>query len=382
VTRWAILTGEYPPQPGGVSDYTRLVAGGLAAAGDNVAVYAPRTSNEDKLVDRGVTIHRLPSRFGPRGLIALDQDLALNRPDRILIQYVPHAFGWKAMNLAFAAWVAARAHRFAPVWVMFHEVAFPFGWRPTHAVLGMVTRVMARLVAGAADRVFGSIPAWEPKLRRICPRVIPVEWLPIPSNVGVTADTATVGAIRSQYAPDPTVRLVGHFGTFGRLITDLLGPGATQLLRDSPVVRLLLIGRGSAQFREDMAAAHPDLATRVAATGELPAEAVATHLRACDLLLQPYPDGVTSRRTSVMAGLANGVPIVSNLGFLSEPLWAIAPGIAVAPGPDPIQIAAAARGVLALSPLARAEMEEKAAELYRRTFSVEHTIARLRAVHP
>ena len=40
-SRWAVLTGEYPPQPGGVSDYTRLVAEGLAAVGDEVAVYAP-----------------------------------------------------------------------------------------------------------------------------------------------------------------------------------------------------------------------------------------------------------------------------------------------------------------------------------------------------
>ena len=41
VTRWVILTGEYPPQSGGVSDYTRLVVEGLAAVGDEVAVYAP-----------------------------------------------------------------------------------------------------------------------------------------------------------------------------------------------------------------------------------------------------------------------------------------------------------------------------------------------------
>ncbi len=38
---WQIVTGEYPPQPGGVSDYTRLVARGLAGAGDRVEVWAP-----------------------------------------------------------------------------------------------------------------------------------------------------------------------------------------------------------------------------------------------------------------------------------------------------------------------------------------------------
>src|SRR5205085_9332813 len=92
------------------------------------------------------------------------------RLDRILVQYVPHAFGWKGMNLAFAAWVACRARRFAPVWVMFHEVAFPFGRRPVRAILALANRLMARLLAGAADRVFVSVPAWGDTLRTLCPR--------------------------------------------------------------------------------------------------------------------------------------------------------------------------------------------------------------------
>ena len=49
---WHIITGEYPPQPGGVSDYTRLVAEGLAAAGDAVTVWAP--SGGLRIADRGI----------------------------------------------------------------------------------------------------------------------------------------------------------------------------------------------------------------------------------------------------------------------------------------------------------------------------------------
>src|SRR5262249_13522359 len=39
---WHVLTGEYPPQAGGVSDYTFLLAQSLAAAADTVTVWAPR----------------------------------------------------------------------------------------------------------------------------------------------------------------------------------------------------------------------------------------------------------------------------------------------------------------------------------------------------
>ena len=128
-TRWAILTGEYPPRPGGVSDYTRLVATGLAAAGDSVTVYAPRPAEGGD----GVAVCELPGGFGPRSLHFLERALAARpRPDRIWIQYAPHAFGWKGMNVPFAAWVAARAKHVAPVWVMFHEVAVPARrWPPT-----------------------------------------------------------------------------------------------------------------------------------------------------------------------------------------------------------------------------------------------------------
>lgn len=375
MTRWAVVTGEYPPQHGGVSDYTRLVARGLAAAGDAVTVYAPACPGAAP-EDPGVTVVRLPGHFGPRGLAALDRRLAARpRPDRVLIQYVPHAFGWKAMNLPFAAWVAARARRAAPVWVMVHEVAFPFAWRPpAHALLGAVTAVMARLVLGAADRLFVSIPGWVPRIRRLCPRARRAEWLPIPSNASTAADPAAVDAVRGRYAPGGD--LVGHFGTFGRAVTDVLAPAVRELLARRPDARLLLIGRGSDRFRDELAATGP--ANRVLATGELGADELAAHLRACDLLLQPYPDGVSSRRTSVMAGLANGVPVVTNLGFLSEPLWAAAPGVTAAPGPDPARIAEAAAAVLDLDPPARAALGRRGADLYDATFSDARVIAALR----
>lgn len=367
MTRWTILTGEYPPQPGGVSDYARLVARGLAAAGDEVTVYAPPAAATDP-TDPGVSVCRLPGRFGPWSLAALDRLLAARRPDRLLVQYVPHAFGFKAMNLPFAGWLAGRGRR-TPVWVMFHEVAFPFGWRPAHAVLGGVTRVMARLVAGAAERVFVSIPAWGQILRRVSPRAKAAEWLPVPCTLDATPAPAEVAAARTRYAP-PGGPLVGHFGTFGGLVTSLLTPTIAGLLGRVPGARVLAVGRGSERF----AAGFGNGA--VAATGELPPPAVSAHLRACDLLVQPFPDGVSSRRTSAMAGLANGVPVVTNLGALSESVWA-GGGVAAVPVPDPAALAALA-AELANDPAALAALARRGAALYRDAFAPEHTIARLR----
>jgi glycosyltransferase involved in cell wall biosynthesis len=370
-TRWAILTGEYPPQPGGVSDYTRLVANGLTAAHDEVRVFAPPHASKADCGCAKTCLCRLPDNFGPRGLPKLDLELRRYQPQRILIQYVPHAYGWKAMNLPFAVWVSARVWRFAPVWVMFHEVAFPFRWRPpAHAVLGTITRAMARLVAGAAERLFSSTAMWGPLIRKLCPRAKPVEWLPIPSNIPNDPD---IEAVRS--APGTAI---GHFGTYGPATAELLCSTLFCLLakRDRSAI---LLGRGGVGFRDCFTARHPELCGRVLATGELPPRELAARLRGCDVLLQPFIDGISSRRTSAMAGLANGVPLVSNLGLLSESLWMDARGIALASSPNSSALAAATETVLALGDEQRAEMGRRAAALYREWFSLDRTLSALRA---
>src|SRR5262249_61488836 len=103
--RWHLITGEYPPQAGGVSDYTRQVARGLARAGDEVHVWAPAAAGAAP-ADADVSVHRLPGCFGPRALAALDAGLRrMPRPLRLLVQYEPHASGCRAVNLPFCVWL-------------------------------------------------------------------------------------------------------------------------------------------------------------------------------------------------------------------------------------------------------------------------------------
>src|SRR5437588_818960 len=100
--RWAILTGEYPPQPGGVSDYARLIATGLAAVGDEVHVWTPPCDGPTP-VDPGVRVHRLGDHYLRRGRRQLQRGLSQIDPShRVLAQYVPQAFGCRGMNVGFA----------------------------------------------------------------------------------------------------------------------------------------------------------------------------------------------------------------------------------------------------------------------------------------
>jgi glycosyltransferase involved in cell wall biosynthesis len=381
LTTWHLITGEYPPQPGGVSDYTQLVAIELARAGDVVNVWAPgpvgsqpveAVANED-----GTIVHRLPGHFGLNAIRVLDRALRAT-PGRILVQYVPNAFGWKAMNFPFVLWLYAR--RKMDIAVTFHEVAFPIHRSQPlrHNLLGAANRTMAAFAARAARRIFVSTVSWEALLRRMIPANVAVICLPIPSTIPVVQDREGIAAVRRDFSPSAGP-LVGHFGTFGIDIADLLDKILPALLFEVPSADAILIGRNSERYATATTREHPELARRIHASGPLPPSEVSMHISACDLLLQPYPDGITTRRTSAMVGLAHARVVVTNSGHLTEPIWSERRAVAIAPSNDVAAGAALAADLLGDS-ARREQLAKSGASLYADRFDISHTIAALRAV--
>src|SRR6202041_2022126 len=84
---------------------------------------------------------------------------------------------------------------------------------------------------------------------------------------------------------------------------------------------VLFLGAHSHSFAEELATIYPQYRSQIHGTGELNPQSAADHLAACTLAIQPYPDGVTTRRGSVTAALALGVPVVTNMGSNTEESW-------------------------------------------------------------
>jgi hypothetical protein len=262
---------------------------------------------------------------------------------------------------------------------MFHEVAFPLArTQPLkHNILGLVTLAMAALVARSAERCFASIPAWVAWLRRLGARPGSIDWLPVPSNLPTTVAPETVAAVRRRFAPRADQLLIGHFGTYGDPISSLLAQALPEVVgRDEQRVAVL-IGRRGEVVADRLTAKSPQLCGRLFASGELDAADVAAHLAACDLLLQPYPDGISSRRTSAMAGLALGVPIVTTTGALTEADWQKERMVELAPASDPTALAAACNRLLTDS-RSRTDLGRRGRSAYFRRFRIEQTVAVLR----
>jgi glycosyltransferase involved in cell wall biosynthesis len=373
LANWHIITGEYPPQPGGVSDYTWLVAHGLVAHGNAVHVWAPECGRSDEKI-LGLAIHRLPGHFGPRALVHLGNALPNGAGDLALVQYVPHAYGLKAMNLPFCLWLNTLRAR--DITVMFHEVVFPIqrGQPLRHQMLGAVTRIMAWLVGHSATRIMVASARAENFLRRLGISA-PIAWVPVPSNIPVIADEAEVRRLRATYAGRGEL-LLGHFSNYSEYSVRTLRNIISDLFGSNTRLSLLLLGGNSDQFRQKLLSAHPNAAGRIQATGRLEPKELSCALSACDLMIQPFEDGVSTRRTSLMAGLVHGRAIVTTSGTSTEALWPQSGAVALAPAGD----AGAIRNLVAklvADPQERCRYTNAARQLYEQRFAVRHTIAAL-----
>lgn len=360
-----------------MSDYSARVAEGLARVGAEVHVWAPLASPDaiDAEVETtGVLVHRASARWSSAGLRNLSR--ALDRfptPRRLLAQYAPNVWGYKGMNLGFARWLVRRRVLGDDVRVMFHEPWYHLQpWdRPTRWILPLVQRGMARTALSASTRAYVSTSLWALMLRAVLPDDgPPITWLPVPSTILVTADPNGVKAIRNRVAPGGGP-IIGSFGTFNGLISDLLSDTLPPLLEGTRAG--MMIGRGSQEFVSRLVAARPELATRLHATGELSPREVSIHLQASDLLLLPYPEGLTGRRTTIMAGLAHGRAVVSTESWKTEEVWRESGAVTLAPVEDRSELIRRAAGLLDDSD-ARARMGIAARRLYDDHFALSRTI--------
>jgi glycosyltransferase involved in cell wall biosynthesis len=373
---WHIVTPELPPDCGGVGDYTAQVAETLAGNGDRVTVYCPPPVRW--CPGKGLDVVTLGDRFGPRALFELSARIERNRNSRLLVQYVPAVFGRRGTNVAFCRWLLSRHRAGHDVAVMFHEPYLYLRWRPDHIVTAFTQRAMAAILLDAANHLYLSTDTWRRYLARLRPGAVQdAVTLPIPSAIPCVDAMHAVNATRNASIGNEKF-LVGHFGSYGGHIAPILGRALKDLLASDDRVAVLCTGAGSDRFVKHFAADHPALRNRVSAVGRASAHDISVQLQACDVLLQPYPDGVTTRRTSVMAGLANGRVVVTSDGKLTEDVWRTTQCVALTPASDAAALAHTTRELLDDAP-ARALLQSRAAATYASCFALQHTIDALRA---
>ncbi len=311
--RVLIVSAEYPPSPGGVGDYTALLAAHLGEAGTSVAVLTTGKGDTERVGTHTISRTVTTWDWGVRG--RLREAVAAFKPDIVHLQYQTGMYQMHpAVNFLPVPARRHRPHGTRPLFVTtFHDLLHPYLFPKAARLRAYVTRRLAR----ASDRVIATNGLDATTLAQwgVVARVIPIG-----SNIPV-ARTVDAQVIRARYGVAPGAVMLTTFGLLNHSKgTDTVLGALVRLRREGIDAHLLMVGAGvgesdATNVRTENALtaqlASADVAASVTRTGALRADDVAQALAAGDLCLLPYRDGASPRRGSLLAALAQGVPVVT-----------------------------------------------------------------------
>lgn len=316
------VTGEYPPAPGGVGDYTYLLGRALLAQGHQVDVLTAQAPADDDDRTDAPTRLLLPFQTWSWGmLVVLLRAITARQPDILHIQYQTGAYGMRpAINLL--PWLLRRFNPRPRIVVTMHDLRVPYLLPKAGTLRRWVTRRLlvnadAVVVTNIADqqRLVGDAPPDPDLFRTRAP--IPATVIPIGSNLEPqppadydrTAWRTTLGT-----GDDDTVLVFFGLASPSKGLLPLV-----EALGDLPAsIRLLVVGGEASQPVDQQYAAEVratvtrlGLGARVQITGFCPPQIVSAHLLAADIGVLPFLDGASYRRGSLLALLAHGVPLIT-----------------------------------------------------------------------
>lgn len=353
MTHILMVTGEYPPMTGGVGDYTRLLARALIREGHRVRIAA---ATGTPAADRGAAdepeVLTLPRRWARGHKLAIAR-MARAEPDSwIHVQYQTAAYRMNPeVNRSPAVW-AARGLRVA--WT-YHDLLPPY----LFPLAGNALRQRVTLAPGRASRIVVSTNREDAD--RLAQAGIRAEVSPVGSNIPIAPLMPRERAdLRGSWQARPGEPVIGCFGLAGRTKGLQTLVEAARLLKSRGTdLRIVIIGgtpgtsdRSNAAFLQSLqnAIRTAGLEDRVHWTGALSDREVSRALSTCDLMVQPYTEGASTRHGSLMACLDHGCATITSTPLSDD--W-LAPGVPTVPPLDFLALASRI-ACLAASPEKRA----------------------------
>jgi glycosyltransferase involved in cell wall biosynthesis len=315
------LTGEYPPMQGGVADHTAHLAQQLVELGTIVSI----------LTSHKAAINLQPLNFNPQVYPIvkgwrldcwrqIHGWLKEHCPDVLHIQYQAAAYDLTGWVNWLPWWL--RRHRTRPrVVVTFHDLRVPYlfpkaGPLRWGSILALACYSDAVIVTNEEDK------------KALTPRLLDIDSLtliPLGSNVELQLPSDYErDHWRARIGVDDHTLLLAYFGFLNQSKggEDLV-LALECLVRQGYDARLLMIGGQlgdvdptNRAYAEQVRSLIQEcgLAERVHWTGYTSPDEVSANLLAADVVVMPYRDGVSFRRTTFIAALRHGRPVVTTHG--------------------------------------------------------------------
>ncbi len=280
-----------------------------------------------------------------------------------LVQYT--ALGWSRRGFPFQVLRLLRvlAQSGVRIGIVFHDSGPYSGLRLVDRLRRRCQVLVMRRAYAAAERVILTVPAeknlWLP------PQPSKAVFIPVGANLPLASAFCETDAA-STTAPF-TVAVYGvtggsHLSTETQDIAFVVNRAAARV----PGLRLLVFGRNALEAKDSLLQSLNGTRVALEVRGVLPPEEVATSLSRANLLL--FVRGqISSRRTSAIAGIACGLPVVGYAG--TDTSWPVTEaGVSLVPAGDREALAAALEQVLLNSSL-RASLAERSRRAHREYFA-------------
>lgn len=356
----AFVYPTVPPAINGIGDYTIRMSVELIARGHEVIVLCARPGAESRQIAAEARIE-LADVWPDGDMSRLDGLLTAvtsYAPDAVVVEFEQFSYGRRGFNPRFSSVLEHIARRTpaATRVLLLHEAQVGVENLKTLVMLSYQRPQLLRL-ARSAEHILMSTDAWAPLLpRRARERA---EVAPMPSNLPYTPP-----------CPAPANSEPVRVGVFGSL-DDRRYPYLLAALRalETANAEFSYVGPHRARM-ESLLDAVPRLSVSV--RDPLPSREASEFISTQDLMLAPFAEGITSRRTSVAAALLMGRTVLTTLGRATDTAssHAIAQGAMVAtPADDPAAFGSAVTPLLQ-DPERRARIGEAGARYYRQYLDI------------
>lgn len=308
---------------GGVGAFTKELAKALATMGHEIHIITSRKARPAEFrrsiwdprepVDLGFAqLHPHINRWrwsAVRAIadVAVQYDLNL-----VNIQYQAAAFDMNIPAINLLPW---RLREVTQVTVTYHDLRVPYLFPKAGCLRPWIVKRLARSAEGViVTNEEDYLQLAETILDRSRLRLIPIG-----SNVkAIKPDAQRIQAVRDKLGVGKDGLLLGYFGFLNASKgADILLQALKQL--ESGVHLVFLGGKTGSSDRENVAflddiedfIERSNLRPRIHWSGFLPDEELSVFFGAVDIMVMPYRDGVSLRRGTLMAILANGRPLIT-----------------------------------------------------------------------
>ena len=282
---------------------------------DAVEEYCRYLSEALQCHDIRLEMRRVPweSRGWSEALRGLRLQAANWRGTWVLVQYTALAWSRRGFPLKFLGVLKTLKSAGARIAIVFHDVEpYPGGRMIDSFRRAMQIRTMRRAL-GFADLAVFTVP---PDKISWCQQPQPnVTFIPVGPNLPV----ASQAPIRGERDAVPTVGVFSITGgRTGAHETETIVHCARHVAEKLGPLRLSVFGRHAELRERDLRNSLRAVPVEVSVEGVVSPEKVVERLAACDVLLF-VRGGISSRRSSAIAGIACGVPVIAYTGAETAP---------------------------------------------------------------